>query len=359
MIPMPGKIKYGKITACVFITALIWVWADLALDEELPDKPATIVVDESANPKLWVSFSAGRLTAGQTPLAAGEAFGVAGSADVRITLSGPATVVAAQGRRLKEGKRLEFDFDAAQQGMGKPGTYPLALLPFLQKNKQIRRLGLKVKSCEPDTLTVNVVGLVEKLLLVRCVDEDQNPIETASIKPAQVAMFVPEDWVGDARVQLMRREIEQARLTAVAKTPYIELAVGRPRQAQMAVEIAIPPAEDLLRPETITAATLGIALSPTLQGKYKVEVTNLNEVMSPIAIRATADARRAYQLQPLPSMILYIFDDDRKTAAEQRRQVVYNFPDEYLRKDEIVLNQQPVVARFKLIPLSPGRVGGP
>lgn len=345
---MPGKIKYGKITACVFITALIWVWADLALDEELPDKPATIVVDESANPKLWVSFSAGRLTAGRTT-----------SADVRITLSGPATVVAAQGRKLKEGKRLEFDFDAAQQGMDNPGTYPLALLPFLQKSKQIRQLGLKVKSCEPGTLTVNVVALVEKLLLVRCVDEDQNPIETASIKPPQVAMFVPEDWVGDARVQLMRREIEQARLAAVAKTPYIELAAGRPRQAQMAVEIATPPAEDLLRPETITAATLGIALSPTLQGKYKVEVTNLNEVMSPIAIRATADARRAYQLQPLPSMILYIFDDDRKTAAEQRRQVVYNFPDEYLRKDEIVLNQQPVVARFKLIPLFPGRVGGP
>ncbi|UCC23471.1 MAG: hypothetical protein JSW23_05305, partial [Planctomycetota bacterium] len=64
------KINSGKILVVVFITVLIWVWADLALDEELPDKPAVIVIDESATPKLWVSFNQNR------------------TADIKITLSG-------------------------------------------------------------------------------------------------------------------------------------------------------------------------------------------------------------------------------------------------------------------------------
>jgi len=102
----------------------------------------------------------------------------------------------------------------------------------------------------------------------------------------------------------------------------------------------------------LITATLGIALSPTLQGKYKVEITNLDVVMSAIAIKATPEAKRAYEAQPFPKMTLYILDEDSKTTEKQRRQVVYNFPQEYVRRDEIMLNQQPVVAQFRLIPLS-------
>ena len=42
-----------------------------------------------------------------------------------------------------------------------------------------------------------------------------------------------------------------------------------------------------------------------------------------------------------------------QSAEPLRRELTYNFPDEYVRKNEIVLNQQPVVARFKLVPLIP------
>ena len=90
------KINLGKVLAVALITVLIWVWADLALDEELPDKPAVIVVDESATPKLWVSFNQDS------------------SADVKVTLSGSHTAIADEKRKLKRGERLEFDFDAAQ-----------------------------------------------------------------------------------------------------------------------------------------------------------------------------------------------------------------------------------------------------
>jgi hypothetical protein len=324
---MVRKIKYGKIAVVIFLTVLIWVWADLALDEESPDKPATIVVDESANPKLWVSFNQ------------------ASSADIKITLSGPHTAVAALDRKLRERERsLEFVFNAAQEKMDKPGDYSLGLLAFLQKNKETRRLGIKVKSCEPEILDVNVVELVEKPLTVECFDEDDIPLEVKSIEPKKVDMFVPEDR-RTARVQLTRRECEQARISAVEKTPYVVLAVGQRREAATAVRIKMSPEEDRLSDYTIT----------TLLGEYSVQVTNLPQVLSPIAIRATPEAKRTYELQPLPLMTLYIFDvDAKKGAEEQRKAVVYNFPPEFVREDEIKLKnpQQSAEAKFKLVPLS-------
>jgi len=333
---MLRKFKYGKIAVVVFLTVLIWVWTDLALDEILPERPATIVVDESANPKLWISFSQ------------------ALSADIKITLSGPHAAIADVGRRLKKGREIDFNFDAVQEKMDKPGNYSLNLLAFLQKDKEIKRLGLKVLSCEPELLDVNVVALVEKSMIVECFDEDGIPLEVKSIEPKKVDMFVPEDC-RTARVRLTRREIEQARLLAVEKKPYVVLAASQIREAATAVKVKMPPEEVRLSDYTITNTTLSVALSPALLGEYSVQVTNLPQVLSPIAIRATPEAKRAYELQTLPLMTLYIFDADaKKGAEEQRRAVVYNFPLESVRKREIELKnpQQAAEARFMLMPLS-------
>jgi len=329
------KIKYGKIAVVVFLTVLIWVWTDLALDERLPDRPATIVVDESANPKLWVSFNQ------------------ASSADIKITLSGPHTAIAALDRKLRERERsLKFVFDAAQEKMDKPSDYSLSLLAFLQKDKETKRLGLKVESCEPEILDVNVVELVEKSLTVECFDEDDIPlVEVKSIEPKKVDMFVPVDR-RTARVRLTRREIEQARNEDVKKTPYIVLAAGQIRKAAKDVIVKMPPEEDRLSDYTINKTTYSVALSPNLLGEYTVEVTNESQILSPIAIRATPAAKQAYELQPLPLMTLYIFDDDKKGAEGQRRAVVYNFPSEFVSKDEIKLKGEPVEARFNLVPVS-------
>jgi hypothetical protein len=117
----------------------------------------------------------------------------------------------------------------------------------------------------------------------------------------------------------------------------------------------MPPEPDRLSDCTIKAPTLSIALSPALQGKYYVDVNNLSEVQFPIAIKATPEAERAYKLQPNPHMTLYILDNDKNTTEEQlKREVVYNFPEESVRKGEIKLKnpQQPAEAKFKLIPVS-------
>jgi hypothetical protein len=208
-------------------------------------------------------------------------------------------------------------------------------------------------------LPVKVVGLVNRLLDVKCVDESQNPLSQAIVDPVQMEMLVPENWGSEkliAEVLLTRREIEQARVSAIDKTPYIRLAAGQIRQAPQPVKITLPPEPDRLADYTITAPTISIALSPTLQRKYSVEITNLEEVLSPIAIKATPEAERAYRLQPLPRMTLYILDDDtKKGQEEQPKKVVYNFPPEFVRKGEIELKnpQQPAEAKFKLIPISP------
>jgi hypothetical protein len=270
-------------------------------------------------------------------------------------LKGPASRIDDVKRKLNAGWLiLEFFLDAQQEGMTNAGDYNLDVLSFLRKSDQIKQLGLTVESCELDRLTVKIVELFKKPLSVQCFDEGRIPLEAESIEPSKVEMFVPDYWGGEkltAEVKLGRREIEQARVSAIEKTPFIELAAGQRREASTAVKIKMPPAEDVLKNYTITAATLGFILSANLQGKYEAEITNLNEVISPIAIKATPQAKQTYEGMRY-QVILEIDDEDVK-SEESRREVVYNFPPEFVRRGEIILNQPPVQARFKLVPFSP------
>ncbi len=329
---MARKIKLGKIAIVIFLTALIWIWADLALDETLSDKPAEVTIDESADPKLWVSFN-------QNP-----------TADIRIELSGPHAAITGESKRLRDGQIRRFVLDVVQERMNKPREYSFGLLPFLQKDKQLKQLGLKIESCEPQLLSVNVVELVKKSLTVECIDENGASLKHESIEPSKVDMFVPADR-RTAQVRLTRKEIEYARSTALERKPYIELFEGQPRYAAEPVRIKMPPAEDVLRPYTVTA-TPGFCLSENLQYKYKVQVLNPSELAS-VLIKASPAAKLAYEQQPF-QIILYILDDDvKKNSEEHRREVVYNFPEEFVRKGEISLNQTRVQAIFKLVPLPP------
>ena len=90
-------------------------------------------------------------------------------------------------------------------------------------------------------------------------------------------------------------------------------------------------------------------MSPTLQTKYCVEITNMPTVLSSIAVRATDDAKKAYEDQKYFHMTLFISEDDIKQGLEGlRKEVQYNFPHEFLRKNEIELNQPPALAEFQL-----------
>ena len=341
---MARKIKYSKIAIVIFLTVLIWVSTDLALDEELQIPQVTINVTKSTDPGLWINFKNE------------EGILVPSISSVKALLKGPASRAAEVRRKIDEGSlSIEFFLDAEQEGMAEPGEYQLDLLNFLRKSYQMKQFGLMVESCEPETLTVSVVKLVGKSLTVQCFDENRIPVKIESIDPPNVDVFVPEDWEGEklkAQVKLTRGEIEQARLTPIKKLPYIELVPGQTRQATTAVKIKAAPVGDRLSEQTITAAKLGIELSVNLQGRYNVEVTNLNEVVRPFTIRATLAAKQAYEQKPF-QMTLYILDgEEKKLAEEQRKRVVYNFPEEAVRNNEIELKGEPVEAKFTLTALA-------
>jgi hypothetical protein len=150
---------------------------------------------------------------------------------------------------------------------------------------------------------------------------------------------------------LTHREIERARAAPIAKTPYIVLPDGQIRHSSTLVQIKISPEEDRLNSYPITAK-VGYCLSANLLGKYDVDVDNLSEVMSPIAIRATQEAKQVYEAMTF-TVYLEIYDNDAAATELVSRELIYNFPDEYVGKGEIQLAQEPTEARFKLIPLSP------
>jgi hypothetical protein len=335
---MARKFKYRKVTIVILITVLIWVWADLAQDEDFTVPHATISVAKSIEPSLWVSFADNE-----------------SSVSVReIVLKGPASKVAEANKRLKEGELLEFDFDPAREKMDTPDKYTLALLPFLQRSKIIRQLGLTAESCKPESIPVSVVKLVEKPLKVRCIDDNGIAIKDAIIDPTHVKIFVPEDWEGEkliADVQLAAAEVEQARQGPFKSRPYILLAPDQMREATESVKITLPPEEEKLRAYSITSATIGYVFSPVLQEKCRVKLLN-PEDMAMVSIKATDAAKNAYEGQPF-QILLYILDGDEKKKVEQSRKVVYDLPQEFVGKDEIMLNQQPVTARFELVPLAP------
>jgi len=335
---MLRKIKYSKIAIVIFLTILIWVWADLALDETFPVPGATIIVAES-NPNLWVSFG-----------------GKASISIDNIVLKGPASKIAEMKRELSEGTlNLKFSLypELEEITAAAAGPFTLNVLDFIKGSAELRELsGLTAETCDPNTLTLDVVKLVERPLTVQCIDESGNSQKYESIEPSTVNALVPSDWGLDkliAQVKLTRNEIEEARKAPIKKIPYIELSAEQIRESSTAVTIKLAPEEDPLTVQRIEDATIGIAMSPTLSAKYYADITNLSNVLNSLAVKATTDAKRAYEGQQLPQMTLYIFESDIKQGQEDYRKAVhYNFPEKYVRTGEIELMGGPTQAEFQL-----------
>lgn len=335
---MLRKIKYGKIAVVISLTILIWVWADLALDDDVTVPKATI--NAAFSKDIWVSFN-------DKPSVSID----------NIKLKGPAGKIAEVRRRLNDGTLvLDFLLNPEREGMTTTGLHTLTVLDFVKKSEKmkIKELsGLTVEACKQEKIDVNVVELVEKQLDVECVDENGDSLEVASIEPPKVDIFVPIDSKLTAKVELTPREIEQARLSFVEKTPIVVLAPGQTRQATTEVRIKMPPEADSLSEYKIEQAKLVIAMSVNLLGIYDVEI-NYNDVVSPFSILATLEAKQAYESQPV-QMTLYILDVDKNKGPEeeQQRGVFYNFPEEFVRRNEIKLKNPPKQAKFFLIPLTP------
>ncbi len=175
-------------------------------------------------------------------------------------------------------------------------------------------------------------------------------------------MRVPPDGIFVARVRLTAEERRQAQSAAIEKTPFIELADGQRREALEPVKVRLPPLEDALQPNTL-AATLGFCMSENLQGNYIVEIReDADPTRTPLAIRATLQAYQAYNQAPF-HMVLYIQDSDTRATDYITRQVVFAFPEDYVRRNEIKAEQPPPEVKFRLLPIpaevpEPGEASG-
>jgi len=334
---MAKKFKPGKFIVVISLTILIWVWADRAKTEPLTVTTGLIKINESADPKLWITFNNKK------------SFNIE-----KIVLEGAASKIDEVQRKLRE-RRVSFEFflgPEQQSGLRQSGEHSVNVLELLRTSQNIRQLGLTVKSCAPVTIVVQVHKLVENSLNIECIDENGSVLKHESINPSKVTIPAPEDWAHAAQVRLNESEINQARSQAISdKVPLIELPDGQLRYSSTAVTVKLPPTEEKPPLLTIQQAGLGIVVSPNLFGEYHIELKNRAE-LSIVNIRATSAAAQQYKNEPF-QMYLYILDEEAKTEGIQSKAVIYNFPDELVRNNEIELIPPPAVAEFELIPISP------
>jgi hypothetical protein len=191
-------------------------------------------------------------------------------------------------------------------------------------------------------VTVQVRRLVQRPLPVECLDENGAPLK-ANVEPATVNAYVP-DGVVAARVRLSPNEQAQARTSAIQKIPYVELTPGQRRDVSTKVTVALAP-EEVVLAEHPVQAVLGFCFSPNLQGTYRVILENEAELAT-VLVRATTEAWQAYEKQPF-HIFLYVLDSDRQATDVITRPVVFNFPQEYVRKGQIE-GTSPPPARFVL-----------
>jgi hypothetical protein len=335
---MDRRRKIRKISVTVFLTALIWVWADLAQDERLDlSNFVTITMAKSGDPNLWVALE-------------GDNAALRASLTIeRVVLKGPASKVSEVVRR-KNRERLDLNLFLVpeQMGLTETTTRTLDVLSFLKQTDEIRQLGLTVETCEPRMITVQVSRLKIEQVKVECVNEMGNPILAEAVEPSLVKVRVPPEGIAAARVRLTAEEQRQAREAPVEKTPYVELADGQRRDALQPVKVKLPPAENALRQYPVSG-TLGLCMSQNMQGKFKIELRE-DPMSDLVLVRATPAAHQEYDKMPF-HMLLYIEDADKPGQEYSSREVVFNFPQEYVQRGEIKLDQAVPKIQFRLVPI--------
>lgn len=340
---MIKKLKPGKISIVVFLTALIWVWADLAQDDRLPLSDVRLAVAPSNDQSLWVNFVVEQADPNlQTSVALDT-----------VVLKGPASRVAEVRRRKNKGALdLNLFVVPEQEGLTQAESHTLNVLDFLRKNEQFLSLGLTVESCEPQRLNIQTQKLAEQEVTVECVGIDTT-LWTPTLDPSLVTAYIPAGKTLKARVpRLTPEEQNQARTAPIEKTPYIELAPGADQRRDIStkVKISLAPAQNVLT-EFPVRSVYGFCLSPNLQGKYTVVLENDQLQLTRVMVKATAEAQDAYFRAPM-QLILYIKDEDLQATGPIERDFVFAFPEDYVRKGQIEANQPAPKAKFTLVPIT-------
>lgn len=319
--------RLKKILLIVFLTLLIWIWADLANDAVLTNKSVTVKVSQSMSRDLWVSLEA-----------KDGAEIIRDSAPVAVNLKGPSA-------RIDELKRdttpLEVIYYPELVG-GQPvqsGEYSVPVNPLVQENARIRKLGLTVESCKPQTIRVKLERLVPKQLKVVCLDENNTIVDNAKVEPAIIDMLVKDYWSGEklkAYVKLTESQLEEARTEVLELRPYVEMDQQRLRYREEPVKVSLPSLMTKKQNDAVPGPRIGFVFNVDMIDKYKVELVETPTIVQYVA---TEKASEAYKNQPY-HLLLDILPEDAVNGDDGQPKVIkrklrYNFPLKFARLGEI------------------------
>ena len=115
------------------------------------------------------------------------------------------------------------------------------------------------------------------------------------------------------------------------------------------VSIRLPSTENPLeiRPQQLSIGFIG---SKNLWDEYTVELINKPDLRT-IHLKASERAFIAYK-KTVYQILVEVLPGDENADDAIQRDVIYNFPEEFVQKGEIKLNGPPSEAIFKLVPVS-------
>lgn len=335
---MPDKLK--KFAAVVFLTLLIWAWAYLSLERQV-SLWGSIELSPAAGPEYLVSIAGGDT-----------------SFPIKLTFKGPPSKVSEIERQYRAALMdplhgtlvyyyLPQDFDHTQTN-----TYTLDLLELIRKSPAYQEMALTLEACDPPRVDVSVEVLVEKQLVVQCLDESGTPLQAADIKPGQIPMYVRPDYTGPAVIRLSAQQIAAARRSPIRQRPYVDMGPAVPRRfASEEVRISLPATEQL-NPYVFQPQSIGFVFSRNTQGRFRVQIENESDLRT-VQLRATEAAYAAYQ-RMRHHLLIEIRDEDAALTEIPPRPVIFNFPPEFVRGGQIEATSSHT-ATIRLIPIpSPG-----
>ncbi|MBN1817084.1 MAG: hypothetical protein JW828_06960 [Sedimentisphaerales bacterium] len=338
----PAIDKIKKLAVVAFLTLLIWAYAYLALEETV-QRTGSLAL-EKPPPQLLVSFVDRE-----------------GPVNLDLVLKGSASRVAEFKKRWRlapedpDKESLDFYYDVIRESASDVGLHSVDVFEFLQQSEKLKDLGLSINSCSPETVEVRVQQLIEKEMVVQVRNTRGQTVLHETVDPALVRMYVLPEYDGPAIVTLTDQQIEQARRIAQKARPYVLLG-NRRTEAEQQVNIVLPSVEQTLKIRPFQPSRIGYLISPTLQGRFDVQLINPDELRSSTSIKASDTAMDAYDKSLFH---IYILIRDEDVGADPQdgvtRAVLYNFPSDYIRSGEILLNQEPRQARFRLVPLPEAR----
>ncbi len=331
--------KLKKFLAVVFLTLLIWTWAFLSL-EESKDYIGSLDLAAGIDKQLLVSFSK-----------------YDQSLPLKLIFKGSPAKITELSRKYRapqndpDKERLDYYFNPVDQGYTKENTYTLSISEFLRENSKTQELALSLESVDPDQIEVQVEILSKKRLPIQCLDEIGAPLKSAEVDPAWVEMYVREGYSGSAYVALSQQQVDLARQQPIQTRPYIEVGTQtRYSDAEVTVNIL---QTDTLISRPYKPQRIGFVMSPSLQEKYEPQIENETELRGTIQVRATDEALKAYENMRY-QLLIEIWDEDTTLPEIPPKEVIYNFPIEYVKSGEIELVETGTAksATIKLIPVT-------